>query len=170
MARKYVVAVIGAGIEVDPAVSNARELGHLIADNGWVLVTGGRNAGVMRAANKGAKQAKESLTIGILPDGNTEISPDVDIAIVTDMGEARNNIVVRSADIVAASGVDDPGTASEVALALKNGKPVILLGANADARKFFIGIGGGNVQIADTSEQAIQIVKAILGENEERKE
>src|SRR5947208_14196355 len=113
MPRKTIVAVVGTGQETEPAISNARELGRLIAEHNWVLITGGRNAGVMQAANEGAKSVDGSLTVAILPKPETEISPDVDVAIVTDMGEARNNIIVLSADIVIACGVNDPGTATE---------------------------------------------------------
>jgi uncharacterized protein (TIGR00725 family) len=162
MTRKPIVAVVGSGHEIEPAVSNARELGRLIAEQGWVLITGGRDAGVMGAANDGAKSAKGSLTIGILPNRNAEVSPAVDIAIITDTGEARNNIIVLSADVVIACGVDGAGTASEVALALKNGKHVILLGANNEVRDFFIGIGGNSIHLVQTPDEAIKTASDLL--------
>ena len=162
MGRKPVIAVVGAGREIEPAVSNARELGRLIADNGWVLITGGRNAGVMKAANEGAKEAKDSLTIGILPYSDADVSSSVDAAIITDTGEGRNNIIVLSADIVVACGIDGAGTASEAALAIKNGKHVILLGVNNKAREFFLGIGGDVVKVADSPKEAIEIARLLL--------
>src|SRR5215213_3878227 len=130
MSRKPVIAIVGAGHDIALAVSNARELGRLIADRGWILITGGCDAGVMKAANEGAKEIEGSLTIGILPDSTSNVSPAVDIAIVTDIGQARNNVIVLSADFVIACGVDGAGTASEVSLAIKSGKPVILLAAS----------------------------------------
>lgn len=162
MVRRPVVALIGAGSENEPAVSNACELGRMVAENGWVLITGGRNVGVMRAANEGAKAAKDSLTIGILPDRDAEISPAVDVAIVTDTGEARNNIIVLSANVIIACGVDGAGTASEVALALKNGKPVILLGAGDTAEKFFTGLDEDKIHIAMAPDEAIQIARELM--------
>ena len=162
MSRKTLIAVVGAGWETEPAMSNARELGRLIAENGWVLITGGRDAGVMKAANEGAKEAKDGLTIGILPNAEVDVSPAVDVAIITDMGQARNNIIVLSADVVVACGVEGAGTASEVALALKNGKQLILLGANKEAKRFFSGIGEGSIHIAETPEAAIRIVSEQL--------
>ncbi len=162
MPRRPTIAVIGAGREIEPAVSNARVLGRSIADRGWVLITGGRDAGIMKAANEGAKSAKDSLTIGILPGRNAEIAPAVDVAIITDTGEARNNIIVLSANVVIACGVDGAGTASEVALALKNGKHVILLGANDKAKEFFIGIGKENVHIARSAKEAIEISSSVI--------
>ena len=157
------IAVVGSGSSSGPAVSDARELGRLIAENGWVLITGGRDAGVMRAANEGAKSAKQSLTIGILPDANTRVSPAVDVAIVTGAGEARNNIIVLSGDVIIACGVEDPGTTSEVALALKNIKPVIILGAGDAAREFFRNIAGDNIRFVETPQQAVQMARYLLG-------
>ena len=164
MPRKPIVAVIGAGRDIQPAIANARELGRLIAGNGWILITGGRDAGVMRAANEGAKEIDGSLTIGILPNATEKISPAVDVAVVTDTGHARNNIIVLTADIVIACGVDGPGTTSEVALALKNGKPVILVGANEETRRFFIRMRGG-LHFADNASEAIEIALRLREES-----
>jgi len=162
MPRRPVVAIVGSGRDIEPAVSNACELGRLIAENGWVLITGGRCAGVMEAANQGAKEIDRSLTIGILPDRNADVSPSVDVAIVTDMGQARNNVIVLSADVIVACGVDGSGTTSEVALAIKSKKPVVLLGASADAKRFFEKLGEGNVHVADSPGQAIILATRLL--------
>jgi uncharacterized protein (TIGR00725 family) len=51
----------------------------------------------------------------------------VTVAVATGMGEARNAIVVRTADVVIAV-AGEFGTLSEIALALKMGKPVVGLG------------------------------------------
>ena len=161
MSRKAVIAVVGSGKDNAAEISTARELGRLIAANGWVLITGGRNAGVMRAANEGAKEA-DGLTIGILPNRGSEVAADVDVAIVTDIGQARNNIIVLSADVVVACGVEGAGTASEVALALKNGKPVILLGASDAAAIFFREIGSGHVESSATPAAAVELITEIL--------
>ena len=163
MPRKPVVAVIGTGRDSEPVISNALELGRLIATNDWVLITGGRDAGVMKAANEGAKEIKDSLTIGILPHRNAEISSAVDVAIVTDVGEARNNIIVLSADVVITCGVEGPGTASEVALALKAGKPVILVDASSSAEEFFAKLGNGSLRSVKTPGEAVLMVAEILG-------
>ena len=162
MARRPVIAIIGSGRELEPAISNGRDLGKLIAENGWVLITGGRNAGVMKAANEGAKEVGDSLTVGILPNSGSDVSPHVDVAIVTDMGQARNNIIVLSADVVVACGVEGAGTASEVALALKNGKTVILLGSTRLAEDFYREIGGERIVSARTPAEAIQLISSRL--------
>ena len=162
MARRPVIAIIGSGDDLETAVSIARELGKRIAENGWVVITGGRNAGVMKAANEGAKEIEGSLTIGILPDRDADVSSAVDVAVVTEMGQARNNIIVLTADVVIASGVDGAGTASEVALAIKNGKPVILLAATEEARRFFQQIGKGNINVAESPAEAIRLAIRLL--------
>lgn len=124
--RKAVVGVMG-GARVDRAVAEAaRELGSLIARRGWVLLNGGRDVGVMAASAAGARQ-EGGLVIGVLPgDSRIGASPDLDVAIVTGMGDARNVINVLSCDVVIAC-AGSAGTMSEIVLALKNRKPVISL-------------------------------------------
>ena len=105
----------------------AYDLGKRIAENGWVLLNGGRNLGIMEASAKGAREAG-GLTVGILPDSDTNrMSQYVDIPILTGMGDARNSINVLSSDVVVIM-PGGAGTLSEAALALKSGKDVILLG------------------------------------------
>jgi uncharacterized protein (TIGR00725 family) len=160
--KKTLIGVMGPGNNATPGdLKNAHELGKLIAQEGWILLTGGRNAGVMDAASKGAKTAG-GLTIGILPNNSTEgISEAVDIAIVTDLGNARNNINVLSSDVVIACGMGT-GTASEVALALKNGKPVILLTEHTQSHAFFPSLSPSQVFSASTPRETVFLAKKIL--------
>ncbi len=120
------VAVIGSAVCGQEVADLSREVGWEIARQGAVLVCGGRG-GVMEAACRGAKEAG-GLTVGILPGVvRSEANPYVDVPIVTGLGEARNAIVVRTADaVVAVSG--GYGTLSEIGLALKMGRPVVGLG------------------------------------------
>jgi uncharacterized protein (TIGR00725 family) len=91
-----------------------------------VLVCGGLG-GVMEAACTGAKGGG-GTTIGILPGTDrAAANPFVDFAIPTGLGEARNALVVRAADALIAIG-GGYGTLSEIAFALKAGKPVVGLG------------------------------------------
>ncbi|MBW4565273.1 MAG: TIGR00725 family protein [Mojavia pulchra JT2-VF2] len=160
--RKIIIGVMGPGEKATRNnLQNAYELGHLIAQQGWILLTGGRNAGVMDAANKGAKAAN-GLTIGILPNDNQDsISNAVDIAIFTDMGNARNNINVLSSNVVIACGMG-AGTASEIALALKGNKPVILLTDDEESKVFFKKLSPENVYVVESVVDAIATAKAIL--------
>ena len=59
-----------------------------------------------------------SLTIGILPTSKDRVSRHVDVPIITEMGNARNNVNVMSSNVVVACGLTGAGTVSEVALAL----------------------------------------------------
>lgn len=98
-------------------------MGRLLAERGAVLVCGGLG-GTMEAACRGAKQAG-GTTIGLLPGSSrSDANRYVDVAIPTGLGEARNALVVRTADVLIAVG-GGYGTLSEIALALKVGKRVI---------------------------------------------
>ena len=160
--RKTVIGVMGPASHATLSdLDNAYQLGQLIATQGWILLTGGRKAGVMDAANHGAK-AVGGLTLGILPTARTDkVSDAVDIAIFTDMGNSRNNINGLSSDVLIACGMG-LGTASEVALALKNGQPVILLGSHATSQAFFSSFAPEQVFLASTPKHAIELVSQIL--------
>ncbi|HEY9848184.1 MAG TPA: TIGR00725 family protein [Leptolyngbyaceae cyanobacterium] len=164
--KKIIIGVMGPGDNATPSdLQNAYVLGKLIAKEGWVLLTGGRNAGVMDAASKGAKAAN-GLTIGILPGNDpSNLSEAVDIAIVTDLGNARNNINVLSSDVVIACGMG-AGTASEVALALKSNKKVILLNDSEESKAFFRSLLKDNVFMVGNSQEAIGIAKEIVNHRE----
>jgi uncharacterized protein (TIGR00725 family) len=136
----------------------ARTLGERIAAEGWIVLSGGRNAGVMQAVNAGAREMG-GLCIGLLPNRECDVSPDLDVVIITDLGNARNNVIALSSDVLIAVGIEGAGTASEVALALKNKKNVILIGPEAAGRAFFKTIGGKRVFVAATADEALQIIK-----------
>jgi uncharacterized protein (TIGR00725 family) len=164
--RRRVIGVIGAGQPSPASLAAARELGRRIAEQGWILLTGGRPLGVMAAACAGAKEVAGSLTLGILPTTSGGVDPKVDVAVFTGMGDARNEVNVLTSDVVVACGVEGPGTASEVALALKAEKPVILLGAAPAATTFFRSVrGAGRLQEADTPAQAVQQIMKLLEES-----
>jgi uncharacterized protein (TIGR00725 family) len=160
--RTPVIGVMGAGEPSPRYLALARELGREIAKAGWILLTGGRDVGVMDAASAGAKEISGSLTLGILPEASSRVSPHVDVAVFTDLGNARNNINVLTSDVVVACGVEGPGTASEVALALKSGKPVVLLAADEAALRFFEGLAPGRIRGAADVSEAIKMVRNAL--------
>jgi uncharacterized protein (TIGR00725 family) len=78
----------------------------------------------MEHAARGARSAG-GLTIGLLPgDDPDEANEYIDVAIATGLGHARNAVLTRTADGVIALG-GGLGTLSEIALALRNGRPTI---------------------------------------------
>ncbi len=125
--RRTVIGVMGGGSAVERDLEAARSLGGRIAGEGWALLNGGRDTGIMEAASAGAR-GKGGLVIGIVPgDSMRGVSQSLDIAVLTGMGSARNVINVLSSDVVVAC-PGGAGTLSEIALALKYEKKVVLLG------------------------------------------
>lgn len=125
--------MVGAG-DARPEVSDLAEaVGREIARRGATLICGGRG-GVMEAAARGARSAS-GHTIGILPGyDRNQANPHIEFAIATGMGQARNAIVVASADaVIALEG--EGGTLSEIGLALKLGRPVVALRAWPELRQ-----------------------------------
>lgn len=121
------IAVVGAGVCGERLAGLARETGRRIAAAGAVLLSGGRG-GVMAAASEGARAAG-GLTVGVLPGTDARASPPdpaVQLPLFTGLGQARNLVLVLSAEAVIAVG-GAWGTLSEIALALKHGRPVVLL-------------------------------------------
>ena len=121
--KKNFIAVIG-GSKCSPEEAElAEEVGRELAKLDAILVCGGMG-GVMEAACKGAS-SQGGVTIGILPGNSRQTAnPYVQIPIVTDLGEARNVIVIKSAQAVIAIG-GSYGTLSEISHALRAGIPVI---------------------------------------------
>ena len=120
------VAVVGAGRATPLDTDAAEHVGRHLAEAGAVVVCGGLG-GVMEAACRGARGAG-GPTVGILPGTDrAEANHHVGIALATGMGEARNALVVGTADAVVAVG-GEFGTLSEIALALQAGKAVVGLG------------------------------------------
>jgi uncharacterized protein (TIGR00725 family) len=162
MAVKIIVGVMGPGENASPEENEmAFELGYAIAKHGWVVLTGGRSFGVMDAAMKGACEAN-GLTIGIIPDSNDlNASENAQLRIVTGMGSGRNLISVLSSHIVVVLGMA-AGTASEVALAIKSNKKVILLNQDEITIRFFKNIGTYRVMLAKTVDEVIYQIKDYL--------
>ena len=123
---KRCVAVIGPGDASAAELAVAEEVGARLVDLGATVVTGGLG-GVMEAASRGAK-SRRGLTIGLLPGlDRSEANGWVDVAIATGLGEIRNALIVRTSDALVAVG-GGVGTLSEMAFALKLGRPVIGVG------------------------------------------
>jgi uncharacterized protein (TIGR00725 family) len=132
-----IVGVMGPSKASAKVLREVEHLGRALANEGWMVLTGGRNKGVMEAALKGAKEA-HGTTIGILPGtrSETDVSSYVDIPVFTGMGEARNVINIHSSEIIIACGIG-AGTSSEISLALKTNTPIILFHTPDYARSYY---------------------------------
>jgi uncharacterized protein (TIGR00725 family) len=123
--RRYppIIGIVGAGECNSTVYRLAQEVGREIARRGAILVCGGLG-GVMEAAAAGAA-GEGGLTLGILPGPSTrDANRYILVPVATDMRQARNVIIVHTADaLIAISG--GAGTLSEIGHALKVGKPVI---------------------------------------------
>jgi uncharacterized protein (TIGR00725 family) len=148
---------------LDEDMKLAHELGGLIAREGWALLTGGWRGGVMDAASRGAKLAG-GLVVGVLPGLDTEgMSDAVDIPIVTGMREARNLVNVLSSRVLFFVGMS-AGTASELALALKTGRPLVLVRQDIDVVRTFERMGSGRIERADGADAALAIARRIIAQ------
>jgi uncharacterized protein (TIGR00725 family) len=141
------VAVIGGG-EADPEVAVlAYEVGRELARKEAVVVCGGLG-GVMAAAARGVQEAG-GVCIGILPDPDRRrANPYLTYAIPTNLGHARNLIIVHAAEALIAVG-GSYGTISEAAMALKLGKKVIALAVDWDLP---------GLRRAENSQEAVSLV------------
>ena len=120
---KDLISVIGGGACAPEDYARAREVGRLLAERDYGVVTGGLG-GVMEAAHRGAHEAG-GLTIAVLPGSIREAAnPYAEVVLTTGLSDARNVIVAMSGRAAVAVG-GHFGTLSEIAFALKHNVPVI---------------------------------------------
>jgi uncharacterized protein (TIGR00725 family) len=160
MHKPFIIGVMGGGSASSDAVAAAYELGQLIAGQGWILLNGGRRAGIMDASAKGAAD-QGGIMVGVLADEtDAQVSEHIQIPILTGMGSARNVINVLSSHVVVAC-PGGSGTISEIALALKYGKTVILL--NFDTGDIFDSYRrSGRLLEIESPAAAVARIKQIL--------
>lgn len=152
------VGVIGAGVRAAETDALAEQVGRGVAERGAVLVCGGLG-GVMEAACRGARAAG-GRTLGLLPGSDRgAANPHVELAVPTGMGELRNGLIVRAADALIAVG-GEWGTLSEIALALKLGKPVVGLRTWPLHRA---GAPEEAIVVSEDAEQAVERAFELLG-------
>ena len=119
------MTVVGSGTAAGDLYEKARTVGRLVAERGATVVCGGLS-GVMEAAARGTKEAG-GVAIGILPDEDRRRQNNyLTYSVATGIGQARNLAVVCSGDVVIAVG-GEYGTLSEIGLARKVGRPVVVL-------------------------------------------
>ena len=159
------VAVCGPGEATPEEETAAERVGQLLAAHGCTLICGGLS-GVMEAACRGAKGAG-GTTIGILPgDDPTTANPWVDHAICTGLGQARNAVVAGSGQAVIAVG-GGFGTLSEIALALRLGRPVVVLSGwsgmlhTSEGREMIARLGGDVVHATSPDEAVEAALRSI---------
>jgi len=151
------IAVVGAGRAGADTLERAERVGAGVARAGALLVCGGLG-GVMEAACRGAREAG-GTTLGLLPGlDRAAANPYVDIAVPTGLGDARNALVARAADVMIAVG-GEFGTLSEIALALKAGVPVIGLDTWELSRG---GRPAGAIVPATTPDEAVSLALAAV--------
>ncbi|MCC6224370.1 MAG: TIGR00725 family protein [Thermoleophilia bacterium] len=146
------ISVAGAGGRVTPELARlATEVGRLLAERGAVLVCGGLG-GVMEAAARGAREAG-GATIGILPgESPAAASPWIQHVVATGSGHARNLAVAASGDALIAVG-GGWGTASEIALARKLCRPVVVLGGGP-------AVEGEGIERVESAAEAVELALA----------
>lgn len=150
--QRLLIGVIGAGRASEQGLQLAEEVGRELALAGAVLVCGGLG-GIMEAACRGAALAGGE-TIGLLPGANRDAAnPWVGIALPTDLGHARNVLICQAARaLIAIEG--EYGTLSEMAVALKLGRPVIALNSWDDLP---------GVRTADSAADAVRQALDLAG-------
>ena len=157
------IAVIGPGDDAPvSATTDAAAVGRLVAERGWVLLCGGRAAGVMDAAARGARDGG-GPSIGILPGADRhDASLHLTVALPTGLGEARNAVLVAAADALVVCGMN-PGTASELALALRARKPTVLVRPSDEVTAFVASLGAdGPVDVAAAPSEAVDWIARQL--------
>ena len=151
-----IIGVVGADADrCTPEMSRiAEKVGAELARRNCILICGGRG-GAMEAACKGAREAG-GFTVGVLPGPDrNEANKYVSLPIVTNMGEARNAIIVLSSDgIIAIDG--GYGTLSEIAFALNREIPVVGI------KTWSLAIGEINEESILRATTAVEAVEMLL--------
>jgi uncharacterized protein (TIGR00725 family) len=143
---------------------NAFKIWEFSASQWFIVLTWGRNEGVMHSALEWAK-SKWWTTVWILPsDDRSTFSEFIDIPIITNMRSGRNYINILSSDIVIACGMNH-WTSSEVSLAIKPWKQIILVWTSEITNNFYKELAPKQIYIAVNSNEAICMIKTII-ENE----
>ena len=181
--RAPVVGVMGSGVRAHRSL--AAPLGRGLARMGVHLLTGG-GGGVMASVARAfaETESRAGLVVGVLPGCAESVggaappgypNPWVELAVRTHLDArgaggsssmSRNHVNVLSSDVVVALPGGD-GTASEVALALRYGRPLVLLGAAPrPAREAVLAEGGpraAGVRVAATATDALSHVQRLVG-------
>jgi uncharacterized protein (TIGR00725 family) len=148
----FQVAVCGPHTCTEQDAVHAYRVGELLAQRGAVVICGG-GEGVM-AAVAGGVAAERGVVVGVRADGSREgASGDFSAVLATNLGQARNAVIVWSADAVIVIG-GSWGTLSEVALARRRGGvPVISIGGWQVLDSDGVPVGG--IQYVESAAEAV---------------
>ena len=158
MSLRRILAIVGPGegAALDD-IAAAERVAELAARAGWAVSCGGRGVGVMAAVARGVARAG-GVSIGLLPsDRGEDAAPELTLALPTGLGEARDAVLAQSCDGMVACGMN-PGTAAEVALAIKAGKRVVLVRPARPVRDFFRSLSADQVGIAASADEALALL------------
>ena len=170
MNRLPIVGVMGAGAHAHEEL--AVPLGRRLARLGVHVLTGG-GTGVMTSVSRAFAGVKDraGVVIGVLPlavaDGGPAAGGDypnpwVEVPIRTHLGKlgadpsSRNHVNILTSDVVVAL-PGSVGTASEVELAVRYGRPIVLFGDVARAEEL-----PPQVATADSVDEVIAFVRRSL--------
>ena len=163
------IAVCAPGEASDEELLLAGTVGRLLAERGCTLVSGGLG-GAMAAACRGAREAG-GATIGIIPGyDDRAANPWVEHVVCTGLGQARNALVAATGQALIAVG-GGWGTLSEIALGLRLGRPVVLLGGWAEllpseeGRVQFTDLEG-TIILAENPEDAVEAAITAISSRE----
>ena len=164
---KKIIGIMGPTDAKEQDLINAYQIGKYCAENDYVTLTGGLKYGIMNEALKGAKD-HNGQTIGIMPtDDRSKFSEYVDIPIITTMKAGRNYIEILTSDIIVACGIS-AGTSSEISLAIKPGKKIVLVGLQEEDNNFYKRLAPNQVYIAKDYMQAIEFLNSFSSDEVEK--
>jgi uncharacterized protein (TIGR00725 family) len=144
------VAVCGPADCTDDDRAAAHRVGELLAASGAVTLCGG-GTGVMAAVTAGARSG-DGVVVAVRQDAGR--TPEASVTLSTNLGQARNAVIVESADAVIVVG-GSWGTLSELALAMRRGVPVVSLGGWRVVDRTGAPVPG--IRYAQTPEEAVAL-------------
>lgn len=145
----------------DKDLKNAYEIWKYSALKWYITLTWWRNKWVMNEWLKGAK-VNWWLTLWILPsDDRSQFSNYLDIPVITTMKSWRNFINVLTSDIVVVCWID-AGTSSEISLAIKPWKKIILVWLYKEANTFYTKLAPTQVFVVKDYIEAINVLNSTI--------
>lgn len=173
--RRPIIAVIGDAVlpEGDPKIMLAEQVGRLVVDDRWRLLTGGLG-GVMEVASRGGRSSphhEPGDILGILPGTDPdEANAFVDVAIPTGLDHVRNILVAQSDAVIAIGG--GAGTMAELAFAWLMKRLIVsfrvpgwsgrVADTKLDDRARYKEMPDDKVYGVDTPDEALRLVRDLL--------